>query len=132
MEAAYSDEQLEAAIEALVEPERFRAAERRVAAAAPQLQRVLAAALAEGGWFEGAQQEHLAKLAAIEDPEQRIPVGPTSGLGPESTASSSGWGTRSCMSAEPRTAPSLPMRTASPTRSRKSSTLISSAWPRAG
>ncbi len=72
MDAAYSDEQLEAAIEALVEPERFRAAERRVAAAAPQLQRVLAAALAEGGWFEGAQQEHLAKLAAIEDPEQRL------------------------------------------------------------
>ena len=72
MEAAYSDEQLEAAIEALVEPERFRAAERRVAAAAPQLQRVLAAALAEGGWFEGAHQEHLAKLAAIEDPEQRM------------------------------------------------------------
>ena len=43
-----------------------------MAAAAPQLQRVLGAALAEGGWFEGAHQEHLAKLAAIEDPGERL------------------------------------------------------------
>jgi hypothetical protein len=72
MEAPFSDDQLQTAIEALVDPERFRAAERRVAAAAPQLQRVLGAALAEGGWFEGAQVEHLAKVAAIEEPEQRL------------------------------------------------------------
>ena len=72
MEAAFSDEQLNAAIEALTDPERFRAAERRVAVAAPRLQRVLGSALAEGGWFEGAHEEHLAKLAAIEDPEQRL------------------------------------------------------------
>ena len=72
MEGSFSDEQVEAAIEALVDPERFRAAERRVAAAAPQLQRVLGAALAEGGWFEGAYQEHLAKLAAIDDPAERL------------------------------------------------------------
>ena len=52
MTERYSDEQLSAAIEALREPERFREAERRVAAAAPQLQQVLAAALAEGGWFD--------------------------------------------------------------------------------
>jgi hypothetical protein len=72
MESSFTDERLHAAIEALVEPERFRAAERRVAAAAPQLQRVLGAALAEGGWFEGAHVEQLAKLAAIEDPELRL------------------------------------------------------------
>jgi hypothetical protein len=72
MTASYSDEQLEAAIEALVEPERFRAAERRVAAAAPQLQRVLGAALAEGGWFDEVHQEHVAKLAMIEDPQERL------------------------------------------------------------
>src|SRR4051794_12630968 len=72
MTGSYSDEQLQAAIEALVEPERFRAAERRVAAAAPQLQRVLGSALAQGGWFEGAHEEHLAKVASIEDPEQRL------------------------------------------------------------
>src|SRR3954470_20107621 len=72
MEGSFSDEQLDAAIEALVEPERFRAAERRVAAAAPQLQRVLGSALAEGGWFEGTHDVHLAKLASIEDPEERL------------------------------------------------------------
>jgi hypothetical protein len=72
MQGPYSDEQLQAAIEALVDPERFRAAESRVAAAAPQLQRVLGAALSEGGWFEGAHHEHLAKLAAIEDLDERL------------------------------------------------------------
>jgi hypothetical protein len=72
MEPAFSDEQLRTAIDALVEPDRFRAAEQRVAAAAPQLQRVLIAALAEGGWFEGPHLEHLAKLTAIEDPDERL------------------------------------------------------------
>jgi hypothetical protein len=72
MEAAFSDEQLRAAIEALLDPQRFQAAERRVAAAAPQLQRVLIAALSEGGWFESAHLEHLGKLAAIEDPDERL------------------------------------------------------------
>ena len=72
MEATYSDDQLRAAIEALADPERFRAAERRVAAAAPQLQHVLIAALAEGGWFESAHIDHLAKLAAIDDPAERL------------------------------------------------------------
>jgi hypothetical protein len=72
MSAGFTDEQLKTAIEALLEPERFRAAEVRVAAAAPQLQQVLATALAEGGWFEGAQAGQLAKLASIEDPEERL------------------------------------------------------------
>lgn len=67
-----SDERLRAAIEALLEPERFRDAEARVAAAAPQLQQVLAGALAEGGWFDAPREEQLARIAAIEDPEQRL------------------------------------------------------------
>jgi hypothetical protein len=72
MPDAYSDEQLRAAIEALLEPERFRDAESRVAAAAPQLQQVLASALAEGGWFDAPREQQLAKIAALEDPEQRL------------------------------------------------------------
>ena len=44
---------LEAAIERLTEGDRLRAAERRVAAAAPALQRVLAAALADGRLVRG-------------------------------------------------------------------------------
>ena len=45
MAADYDDEQLEAAIERLIDAERFAEAERIVARAAPQLQKVLAAAL---------------------------------------------------------------------------------------
>jgi hypothetical protein len=69
---AFSDDQVRAAIEALLEPERFREAERRVAAAAPQLQGLLASTLAEVGWLDAAREEHLAKIAALEDPEQRL------------------------------------------------------------
>ena len=56
MHSAYSDEQLDAAVEALADPERFREAEAMVAAAAPKLQRILlsAAPLEEGEWSEEA------------------------------------------------------------------------------
>ena len=47
----FSDEQVEAAVHALSDPERFADAERLVTAAAPQLHRVLAHALNQGGWF---------------------------------------------------------------------------------
>jgi hypothetical protein len=67
-----NDEELERAIEALVEPERFRAAEQRVARAAPQLQRVLAGALAEGGWFDTSHEEQIARTAGLDDPEERL------------------------------------------------------------
>jgi hypothetical protein len=33
---------------------------------------VLAGALAEGGWFDAPREEQLARVAAIEDPEQRF------------------------------------------------------------
>ena len=68
----YSDEEVRAAIEALLEPGRFGEAERRVAAAAPQLQKVLAGVLAEGGWLDAPREEALAKLASIEDPGERL------------------------------------------------------------
>jgi hypothetical protein len=67
-----SDEQLEAAIERLVDAERFAEAERVVARAAPQLQRVLAAALAEGGWFGESHDAEALKAATTPDPEERI------------------------------------------------------------
>lgn len=66
------DSDLDRAIERLLEPERFAEAERIVAAAAPQLQRVLVAALSEGGWFGGAQEAETLKAATTPDPEQRI------------------------------------------------------------
>jgi hypothetical protein len=67
-----SDEQLEAAIERLVDAERFAEAERVVARAAPQLQKVLAAALAEGGWFGESHEAEALKAATAPDPEQRV------------------------------------------------------------
>jgi hypothetical protein len=67
-----SDQQLEAAIERLVDAERFAEAERIVARAAPQLQKVLAAALAEGGWFGESHDAETLKAATTPDPEERI------------------------------------------------------------
>jgi hypothetical protein len=66
------ERQLEAAIERLLDPERFAAAERVVAQAAPQLQRVLVTALAEGGWFGEPHEAETLRAATVPDPEQRI------------------------------------------------------------
>jgi hypothetical protein len=63
---------LEAAIERLVDAERFAEAEAIVSRAAPQLQRILGAALAEGGWFGESHETESLKAATIPDPEQRI------------------------------------------------------------
>jgi hypothetical protein len=66
------ERELEAAIERLLEPERFSEAERIVARAAPRLQRVLAAALAEGGWFGEPHEAETLKAATLPDPEERL------------------------------------------------------------
>ena len=65
-------DEFEAAIERLLDPERFSAAERVVAQAAPQLQKVLAAALAEGGWFGEPHEAETLRAATVPDPEERI------------------------------------------------------------
>ncbi len=67
-----TDEQLDAAIERLIDAERFAEAERIVARAAPQLQKVLAAALAEGGWFGESHDAEALKAATAPDPDARI------------------------------------------------------------
>jgi hypothetical protein len=66
------ERELEAAIERLLEPQRFSEAERMVASAAPQLQKVLASALAEGGWFGEPHEAETLRAATVPDPEQRI------------------------------------------------------------
>ncbi len=63
---------MEAAIDRLLDAERFSEAERVVARAAPQLQKVLAAALAEGGWFSGPHEEEALKAATVPDPDERL------------------------------------------------------------
>src|SRR2546427_4685973 len=70
--APFSDDEVRAAIEALLEPARFQEAEHRVAAAVPQLQQVLASVLAEGGWLDSTREEQLARIAGLEDAEQLL------------------------------------------------------------
>ena len=62
------------AVEALSDPERFARAEAVVAAAAPQLQPVLAQALEAGGWFGDAHEAEVRKASAVDDLEQRVVV----------------------------------------------------------
>ena len=66
------ESEFEAAIERLLDPERFSEAERVVARAAPQLQKVLAGALAEGGWFGEPHEAEALKAATVPDPDERI------------------------------------------------------------
>jgi len=66
-EGPVDDARIEAALEALSEPGRFREAEQRVGRVAPQLQRVLNAALHEGGWFGEAHESQVRQAAGAED-----------------------------------------------------------------
>ena len=63
---------LDAAIDRLTERERFREAESVVTAAAPKLQRILADALEEGGWFGEAHEAELRKAAMVGSDEERL------------------------------------------------------------
>jgi hypothetical protein len=67
----FTDEQVDAAVHALSDPDRFAGAERRVAAIAPQLQRILAHALGEGGWFGEAHESQLRQALAEPDPGEQ-------------------------------------------------------------
>jgi hypothetical protein len=71
-ERRYSDEEIDAAIDAISDPSAFSEAERAVARAAPRLQRVLAEALAAGGWFGEAHEAELLKAATAPDPDERL------------------------------------------------------------
>ena len=68
----FTDAELDRAVEALSDPERFRAAEARVTRAAPQLQRVLDEALATGGWLGQAQAQQVRQAAGHDDPADRM------------------------------------------------------------
>jgi hypothetical protein len=71
LEGPYSDEEIDAAVEALGDPERLAGARDTVARLAPQLQRVLNEALAEGGWFGSAHEGEISRAAGEADPEAR-------------------------------------------------------------
>ena len=67
----YTAEEVDAAVEALSDPDRFGHAQEIVTHAAPSLQRVLGAALEQGGWFDQAHEAQLTQAAETEDPAER-------------------------------------------------------------
>jgi hypothetical protein len=67
----YSDEEIDAAVKALTEPERLAGARDTVARFAPQLQRVLNEALEAGGWFGEAHESQIDRAASEADAEER-------------------------------------------------------------
>jgi hypothetical protein len=69
---AYTDAELDAAIAELTDPTRLRDAQDVVMRAAPSLQRVLAAAIAEGGWFDAAHEAAVRQAAGEAEPEARL------------------------------------------------------------
>ncbi|HET9124011.1 MAG TPA: hypothetical protein VFN65_03900 [Solirubrobacteraceae bacterium] len=71
-EHPYTDEELDAAIEELTDPDRLRAGQDLVMRAAPSLQRVLAAALSDGGWFDSAHTQAVQEAIGESDPQARL------------------------------------------------------------
>lgn len=67
-----SDPQLEAAIAAINDPSRLKAAQDLVARAAPGLQQVLNEALTQGGWFDTAHNAAVREALSHEDPDLRL------------------------------------------------------------
>ncbi|MGI8714126.1 MAG: hypothetical protein ACR2NR_13300 [Solirubrobacteraceae bacterium] len=69
---SYTDDELDAAVAQLSEPSRLNHAQDVVMRAAPSLQRVLAAAIAEGGWFDSAHDQAVREAIGEPDPDARL------------------------------------------------------------
>ena len=69
---AYTDAEIDAAIQALTDPHRLDRAQEIVAARAPQLQRIFDEALAEADWFGAARDAEILGAAGRADPDERI------------------------------------------------------------
>jgi hypothetical protein len=69
---AYTDAELEAAVAAIADPARLREAQDLVTAQAPALQRLLAVALQEGGWFDLGHDQAVREATASQDPGERM------------------------------------------------------------
>jgi hypothetical protein len=68
----HSDAEIDAAIEALSDPQRLEEAQRLVEAKAPQLRRILDQALESADWFGPEPQVAVLKAAGTADPEERV------------------------------------------------------------
>jgi hypothetical protein len=69
---AYTDAEVDAAVQALADPDRFDEAQRIVGDHAPALQRILNQALEEANWFDIAHQQQLLEAAGKADIEERL------------------------------------------------------------
>lgn len=69
----FTAEQVDAAVQAIgADAQRFAHAQEIVTHAAPGLQRVLNAALEEGGWFGAAHEAQVTGAAGVDDPAERL------------------------------------------------------------
>jgi hypothetical protein len=69
--ATFTEAELEEAVGRLADGEALRAAEARVASAAPALQLVLARGLEAGGWFGEPHRAEVERVASVEDGTER-------------------------------------------------------------
>jgi hypothetical protein len=69
---AYTDAELDAAITEITDPSRMREAQNIVMRAAPSLQRVLTAAMQDGGWFDAGHQQAVREAAVHDDAQTRL------------------------------------------------------------
>ena len=68
----YTDAEVDAAVQALSDPERLGQAQRVVEASAPALQHILNQALQEENWFDTAHQQQVLQAAGKADIEERL------------------------------------------------------------
>jgi hypothetical protein len=73
-EREYTAAEVDAAVERISDPARLRHAQDVVTHLAPQLQRILGVALAEGEYFGGAHEAEVRRTAGLEDPDERVRV----------------------------------------------------------
>jgi hypothetical protein len=69
---AYTDAEVDAAVQSLSDPERLDQAQRLVAAHAPSIQRILNQALDSGGWFGSAHHAQVLDAAGKADVDERL------------------------------------------------------------
>jgi hypothetical protein len=72
VDSAHTDAELDAAIAAISDPDRLREAQNMVARQAPALQRLLAVALQEGGWFDLGHEQAVREASGREGIEERV------------------------------------------------------------
>lgn len=69
---AYSDAEIQAAVELMADPDRLEQAQRVVTSAAPQLQAILDQALESADWYGKAHQAQVLNAAGRPDPDERL------------------------------------------------------------